>query len=457
MSKRLRALGERSGVMFFASLVAGVPLAGTFACSRTELELGLPAPEPSVVLRPDAGPPIVHEDAGPPAPAADAGPIVHADASLASWCTPALLQGAATPMADFCSTRANLAPGPAPVAPSVAWQVSLPAPLTENYDFALVVDDQGRTYTTGSLQGPTRSNTIVAIDEDGATAWSVALDGGGIRDFFLAADGTIHAHLDASLVVVGRDGKVQATYPLPAGLWSVAVGQDGSLHSWITNSDFSQIQFTRLSPTGVPLWTSAPIDSTFASEMALQSDGHSVVVVYPPQAPERLLELDENGNVVWQMDVTVTVGDPAIAPDGTVRVVVGEIATTDPMHLLSIDRSGTTLWDTDLGVSPIEVWGSRLAIDQAGDTLVHWDGGVLAVGPDGVILWRKAFNETGNYAAFVGSNGIAVVCDGETYGIDMATGATRWTLTQNIYPPIALAPSGAIVGTLGGNVVLARD
>ena len=101
-------------------------------------------------------------------------------------------------MADFCSTRANLAPGPAPVAPAVAWQVSLPAPLTKNYDFALVVDDQGRTYTTGSLQGPTRSHTIVAIDEDGTTAWTTDLEGGGIRDFFLAADGTIHAHLDAS-------------------------------------------------------------------------------------------------------------------------------------------------------------------------------------------------------------------------------------------------------------------
>jgi len=39
----------------------------------------------------------------------------------------------------------------------------------------------------------------------------------------------------------------------------------------------------------------------------------------------------------------------------------------------------------------------------------------------------------------------------------MATGTTRWTLTQPIYPPIALAPSGAIVGTLAGNVFLARD
>ena len=207
----------------------------------------------------------------------------------------------------------------------------------------------------------------------------------------------------------------------------------------------------------MPLWTGAPIDSTFASEMALRGDGHAVVAVYPSKGADRLLELDESGNVVWQRDVGTPVNDPAIAPDGTVRIVVGGAKTSDPMHLLSIDRFGTTVWDTDLGVSPIEVWGSRLAIDQAGDALVHWDGGVLAVGLGGAIRWRKSFNETGNYAAFVGSNGIAVVCDGDTYGIDMATGTTRWTLTEQIYPPIALAPSGGIVGTLAGEVFLARD
>lgn len=450
--------------MLFATLALGLVAAGSFACSRSELALELPAPGPSedasVFPSQDAAPPVIREDAGRPPRIRDAGPTPHADASLDAWCTPALLQGAPTPMAEFCSTRANLAPGPAPLSPSVAWQVGLPAPLTQNYDFALVVDEDGRIYTTGSLPGdpgPTRSNTIVAIDEDGRAAWSTSLPGGGIRDMFLAADGTIHAHLDASLVVLGRDGMVQATYPLPTGLWSVAVGQDGSLHSWITNSDFSEIQFTRLSPTGVPLWTNAPIASTFASEIALRSDGHAVVVVYPPKGPDQLLELDENGNVVWQTDVILPVDDPAIAPDGTVRLVVGGAATTDPMHLLAIDRTGKTLWDTDLGVSPIEVWSSPVVIDSLGDTLVHWDGGVVAVGPSGAILWRVSFNETGNYGAFVGSNGIAVVCDGDTFGIDMATGKTRWTLTQQIYPPIALAPSGAIVGTLAGNLFLARD
>ncbi len=370
-------------------------------------------------------------------------------------------------MHAYCSTRANLAPAPAPTAPTLAWQQPLPAPLTEDYDFAIVVDGSGRTYTSGSLLGGTdgvqRSNTVVAIDEDGTLAWTTPFaPNDGIHELFLAADGTLHVHLDDALAVVGRDGTVEATYPLPARIWSLAVGQDGSLYSWIPNAGATQVQFTKLSPTGATQWISDPVDSAFASQMALRANDHAIVARYPPGSggTQELLELDESGATLWRKELPLAVSDPAIASDETVRIAVGGTLTTDSMHLLSIDTAGNVLWDTDLGSNPLNVWGNAIVIAADGTALAHTNAGVVAVSSSGTILWQKAMEASGYYDAFVGTNGVAVVANFDTLAFDLATGTVRWSLphaTYPIYPPIALAPSGAIVGTMAGNLFLARD
>ena len=129
-----------------------------------------------------------------------------------------------------------------------------------------------------------------------------------------------------------------------------------------------------------------------------------------------------------------------------------------PPHHTEFKRRGGKV---GLAASAINVWESPMPIAANGTTVVRTNSGVVAVSKDGQILWKSPKDPQFAYDAVVDPSGLLVVSDGETFGIDVATGQELWKLT-GVTPPFAIGASGSLVGTVslgqgGFAIFLARN
>jgi len=380
-------------------------------------------------------------------------------------CEAALLAGAPTPMPGYCSTRAYAAPAPAPTAPEVAWKLKLPFnPVYQAIE--IVVDAAGRAYATFDTNASDPwvvGDTVAAISPAGELLWVHPFGSQAVSQLFLAADGALRMRLSGDppvLAVMDPLGNVTHSTDLPQGqAQGFAVGRDGSLYTALWGDD-DTTSVVKLSLQGAVLWTSESFArcSIGSSPVALAPGDRAVIAVSASSNGDctdassmvtRVVTIDASGATAWKRDLVGSlVHDPAVAPDGTILIThLASTDTTSNVRLAAIDASGTTLWDTDLEADAINVWGSPVVIAKDGTTVVRTNAGIVAVGSTGKLAWKAFEDPMYSYDAVVDSEGLLVVSDGETSGIDCATGRPLWSL-QGILTPFAIGPSGSIVGTL---------
>jgi outer membrane protein assembly factor BamB len=386
-------------------------------------------------------------------------------------CPAALLKGAPTPMKGYCPTRAHRTPARLPKSPAIAWQLPPPKPLAYTA-LEIVVDDQARAYAavdTALANNVVSADTLVAFDADGTTAWSMPFHDTWLRSLFLAADGRLRFVMHSptpNLGVVSRDGTLESTVPLPDNVFGdLAVGRDGSLFMTLLDRMPDAASVAKLSPEGAIEWTTpkVPLCSLGVSPIALAGDDLAVFILATTTgAPcesgsmvARVLAVRSDGSTAWHLDFPGTWAiDPAVAPDGTVRVGVFSSKPEDNIHLVSVDASGSILWDTDLQGTAQNVWESDLAIEHDGTAIARVSGSLVAVASDGHIRWRNANDAGFSYSAVVDANGVLALSDGKTRGFDLATGQAIWTLGDDlplgsaIEAPFFVGWNGAIVGTM---------
>jgi hypothetical protein len=139
-------------------------------------------------------------------------------------------------------------------------------------------------------------------------------------------------------------------------------------------------------------------------------------------------------------------GGPVVAPDGSVAVATylspadTELVVLEPTGL---ERHRTTLPMTT-HLCGVARDGTILAfLEMGGGTF-----GVAAIDASAHPLWQV----TGSFAdAFLTSDGTVVVFGDDVRGLDLATGATRWSVA----PPSNAIPQGVCDATLtsAGSVV----
>ncbi len=417
--------------------------------SRTGLSIGSSGPPPPPPRGSDAAPPVGPQD-----------------------CHAAVLAGAPAPMPGYCSTRAYRTSSRLPsAAPTVAWQIAPPVPLTYSA-IDIVVDDRGRSYATVQTRDndAVQADSVDAFDADGTLAWTHSFMGAAPSALFLAADGTLHlrtAGSPPSLVVMTRDGVVSKTTPLPDNqIQDFAIGEDGSLYTKIADTQDS-MSVAKLAADGSLVWKSP--------SFALCSLGASPIALAPGDVPififatthdscttstvAQMVSLASDGTIAWQHDFSAPdwAIDPGIAPDGTIRVGLAPADTMQPLHLESLDASGAVLWDTNLESSGINVWESAMPIDKDGTAYARTNGGVVAVSASGTILWTWPGSPSFAYDAVVDESGVLAINDGDTVGLDIATGSQRWSFEGGTPTPPAVAPPfvAGLPGSIGGTLVTA--
>jgi outer membrane protein assembly factor BamB len=123
----------------------------------------------------------------------------------------------------------------------------------------------------------------------------------------------------------------------------------------------------------------------------------------------------------------------AVAGDGTVIVLLANEASSPGLtealvQIIAVDTTGNTMWTTPL------------------DVTMPFDPAAL----------------TTHYGVFVDAAGTVVVTAGQITGLDLATGAIKWTLAPPVpsacLRPAVLGLDGAILATqCDGTLFLARD
>jgi outer membrane protein assembly factor BamB len=356
----------------------------------------------------------------------------------------------------YCSTRANVAPVPAPTSPAIAWTSSFPANEFETPDF-LAVDANNVTYAGFDVLSAATPEppTLVAIGADGSLAWTQTFAGNVVGDLFLGTDGKLRAFrgshvlsppsIPPTLSVLGAGGAIEQTFPLPVTMIAgTAVGRDGSLYAHLGAGGPGFV--ARLTATGTLVWTSSLLDCSF--RVVLTEKDHPILTEC---ATPVVSELDENGNLVWQTQLTSMPGRSvvAVAQDGSIRAVaplsMGESSTS----VFSLDATGEILWSTAIPWTHGAMWaGQTLAIAPDGTAIVFETNQIIAVSRTGEVLWTHLELSVGEVV--VGSDGTIVVASGEgtLVALDVATGALKWTLSDGsgrFTGPFALGLGGSVV------------
>lgn len=431
---------------------------------------------------------------------------------LAVKCAAALLAGAPTPMQGYCPTQAKQAPGNAPKAPQIAWAVTpfaIDAP--ENFlPAAIVVDPGGGAYVTidASPMNPAGSpNQVIAIDPAGVVAWTTSLPA-PTYDPTLAADGRLWLVAsggagsafcptdDGGPITEGCTGALVALSPTTGqrialldvlvpfdvdvsapSYGAMAIASDGTFFlEAATSSDLgTEGSVAHVSSTGAIEWQWPPFGADEGlqlvtplvvgpSDDVVGTDGTDVVL------------LDAVGDQVWQENVDAQLA--AVNAQGTVVAL-----STDQSAVLTLDVNGNTLQSVPLGVTIGPSDAAQLAVAGDGTILVLLANEatspgltkaaveIYAIDASGQTRWSTTLDATlpydpatlaTHYGLFVDASGTVVVTAGAVTGIDLATGATRWTLQpphpQSCLRPAVLGADGAILASqCDGTIFLARD
>ncbi len=351
--------------------------------------------------------------------------------------------------------------------PSVAWKTTL---ATTYGPVDMVVDDTGRVYVTIDPETETAitPRTVVAIEPDGSIAFSHTF-ASAVSSLVLTRDGLrmrVFA-IPPSLVSVARDGTVVDTVALPERqVGAFAVASDGSLYTSIvdfTNPD----SVVKLTPQGVPVWTSPPVDTGFPgsiSRIALSRDDKAVFATRVDSSAQatRLHELYPDGTEAWHTDLDgdFSFSGPAVALDGTLRIATTKATGANQASvttLYSLDASGQVLWTSPVGDAQGPA-GDQLAIGPDGTTVLRMFNDVYAYDATGAMRWMLPVYPNGPYDAVIDSTGTLLTTAGmpldHVTAIDVAGGAQLWSVpTGSELWRLAMGPSGAVYGGQGSAVV----
>ncbi len=399
---------------------------------------------------------VEDSDAPPPSPPENA-------------CTSAV--SGATPMRGYCSTRAHLAPHATPSAPVRGWVSALP---TDFQPIEVLVDERGRVYATiDPISGDTAvvPKMLVVVDADGALIARHDFRPDSVGNLFVASDGGLRATVGVSprrLVRVDETGEVTPLATLPPNTFRFAVASDGSLVA--TTTDFSSPDhIVRVSPDGAVLFTSPPLGEGASSVIALEPNDDAVIATLTADAGTTVRRLDERGAFAWErhVDGILTEG-PAIAPDGSVRVVTGvsDAAMVPTTIVTALTEEGEPLWETRLDEDYQQTWENALVVGADGATFVHTFQALIALAPDGGVRWRIDAPANLSYDAVVDTGGTLVALLGPVRAISAATGDELWRVegpdpvggTFFYASNLALRPHGCLVGAShGGELFSACD
>lgn len=391
-------------------------------------------------------------------------------------CSAAIDPSAATAMRGYCSTRASLAPHPAPTAPTMGWMTQLP---TDFEPIEMVVDGAGRTWATFD---PVRGDDVLSphslfiLDASGAIVASHDYRPDVLGNLYLARDGTLRATIGFGprrFVRIGLDAALTELGTLPDHTFRFAPTSDGSLVMGLV--DFhAPDRLARVAEDGRVLWMTEPIDPGMCagciSDIALWPDDRSVVtsIAADPGVMDRFHTTvharSADGAVLWDrtLEGIVTQG-PSIALDGSLRLVLGvtDDAGATITRVTSLGERGEVVWQTNLAEDYEQTWENALPIAPDGTVFVHVFHAQIAVSAEGVVRWRNEEPTNLSYDAVVDAHGMLVTTFGPLYGIDAATGAERWRVdgpgpmggTFFYVSDVVLAPHGCVVGASHGGML----
>jgi len=399
-------------------------------------------------------PPDAAEDAAEDAPL-DAGPDLE--------CPSALLQGAPTPMAGYCSTRSYQSLAPAPESPTVVWSQTLE---TLSLPRSMAVDDDGRAYVTYGTPEATipGANGLAALSPDGSILWSRTLEEGTwLGGPVLAEDGR--------LVVVESapsnryvtwldpdDGQSMQQLEVPLETrGNPAVGSDGSFYlavdGLLEDARVMKVTGNEVAWVSVSLGMGLP-------RLALDGQEH-VLFATTENASTTLFSIDGVGQIDWRetLDGQLVYG-PAVRNDGAIVMLLARNEMTTSVVVV-VESAGTPLAEIDLELVPTSVpKGMALAAD---DTLVvRTKDTVTALAPGGQVLWERTVHPNTLFDMVIAADETLVLTSGSHYGLDLHTGTQRWKLD----PPKGawctgvggLSVDGAFYGVqCDGSVFLASD
>lgn len=215
-------------------------------------------------------------------------------------------------------------------------------------------------------------------------------------------------------------------------------------------------------------WNGTPHGLYEGNDVAVAADGSVYVTgLFAPNGTQAgdvlLLKFSPNGALIWQRTWdsgnTETGEALAIAGDGSIYVSGGSnsLAELGPLVLLRFAPDGTLVWQrkwSDVASGDALALGSNGNIYVAGvaprpDGTFHWDQVVVAVNPQGTLLWQRDL-AVGDVADARG--GMIVAPDGSIYiagGLQAIQGSTA--INDTLLTKFSSTGSLTWVRAYGGN------
>jgi hypothetical protein len=335
-------------------------------------------------------------------------------------------------MAGYCPTGTNRSDFEMPAsAPELRWALEVSDVSRWN---PLVVAPSGRIYLHSGSQ-------LLAVDDRGSRAeiaWTVDL-GGAVDPPVLLADGSLFVVVRPvfdrrETVWLSPDGDVvrRADLPSEADWWwrGPALGVDGRLFFTVSSDDMATV--LAVDPDGSLAWR-APLAGRFPT-LAVSSDGTLVVSesvrTEDDDSDIGLVTLaPATGEVIDRTPLATgahVVGGPAIGDDGSVYTVLWTHDST-VTTLVVLDPSREERFDIELPEPP---WGGgarSLTIAPDGTAYVKEGRRLMAVRPDGGLVWELEAHPNIDVVGTLDAEGNLVFGGGASQAVDSRDGSILWT------------------------------
>jgi hypothetical protein len=279
-----------------------------------------------------------------------------------------------------------------------------------------VIGPDGAIYVATGDTDLDHSGSLYAVNPNGTLRWRYPFGtepetGCGLVAGFttpaVAADGTVYIHTQSSqpcvagpsrLYAINPDGTTKWVYPMNGGagvfigdnLSAPAIASDGAIV--VASNDTG---LYAINPDGTTRWVVSPSATSISTSPAIGPDGTIYVQVGD------LFAYDPNGNLKWSAPVSGAIPDdhsPSVGADGTIYAC-GEFP--DACHALS--PAGSEIWSIPLRA------GSAMTPAISGDRTIYFAGGedrsIVAVNPNGSRRWTAGLDRSLPKSPAVGANG----------------------------------------------------
>jgi outer membrane protein assembly factor BamB len=319
---------------------------------------------------------------------------------------------------------------------------------TKHYDSQAFIADPGHFYE-GGMDG-----TLRRFKMDGTLLWEKKTGDSNLNvSPAVAPDGTAYVSRVTTLMAYGPDGTQKWNIPLPDGKntprnslsLNLAAGPDGKAYI----SDRSKLFAVdpngkiRWSKSLDSAWDKAPVIRHDGSVMCLDRDG--TVTCYDPTGKRlwRNRDFPKRESGFCPIHTALVAG-----PDGSVYAGTAKSAyNRDDQAIIALDRDGNTKWKIPVS-SDMDSYCTP-SVDQKTGTVYSGAGGssseVLAISPDGQVLWKKDVGPILHVTAMPEGKGVIVgIRGGDLHAID-SEGKEIWTFhTGSIFTKPSFGPDGTV-------------